>query len=96
MSKSGEPDRALLAWLNSDEGMLWLRGACKPVLHCKGAFADVKDGHECEASKTFNGNCSDRWMYIPFPDETINADIYRYGMSGVPWEWKDAWRRSQE
>lgn len=90
MSKSGEPDRALLAWLNSDEGMLWLRGACKPILHCKGAFADVKQDHECtEAVGCMVG-------YTPFSDEAIKADIFRYGMSGVPWEWKDAWRRSQE
>lgn len=76
------PDPELVAWLWSAEGDLWHQKYIRCVHHAGGAFAEVKDDHECDPDRCFPS------PYSPYSDGYILADLREYGISGVPEEWK--------
>lgn len=86
------PDAEIIAWLWSAEGILWHQKTVKAVRHSSGHFAVVKDDHECGPNDIMCGITAGS----PYPDERITADIRRYGISGVPREWKQAQKRLNE
>lgn len=83
--KAVPPDPEVIAWLWSGEGLAWAKAHTCNVRHGRGSFAEVKLDHECALSST---TC----VYIgggsPYPDHHIRNDLKRYGMSGVPEEWR--------
>lgn len=80
------PDPEIYAWLWSDAGLDWHQGNARRVAHARGTFAEVKEDHEC-----VDGSCRvQNWS--PHPDSVIASEIRRYGISGVPEEWKRHWR----
>lgn len=84
MLRPVSPDPEIIAWLWSPEGLLWHQKNVKTVRHSSGKFAVVKDDHECGP---LNIMCFTPPASL-YPDERIWADIKRYGMSGVPREWR--------
>lgn len=87
------PDPAVIAWLWSEEGIAWSHVHIMSVRHGGGLLAEVKNDHECEASDGSAPYCGVQLGYSPFPDDQIVVDLRRYGLSGVPVEWKERYRR---
>lgn len=86
------PDPEMIAWLQGEEGQVWSLKTFARIKHSSGFFATIKDDHECGPN--------DLMCYIssssPYPDELIRSDIRHYGISGVPWEWKQEQQRLNE
>lgn len=78
------PDPEIIEWLWSEEGEAWHRRHVKQVRHSTGAFAVIKDDHECEEYAVLCGIRSSS----TYPDDQIMREIRAYGLSGVPGEWK--------
>ena len=78
------PDPALIAWLWSYEGETWHRQHIRRVMHQAGLFAEIKNDHECSEPALCRPN-----GYSPHPDGFIFSDLRKYGISGVPQEWKE-------
>jgi len=76
------PDPELVKWLWSYEGQVWHQKNIFRVRHAQGAFAEVKYDHECDPD-----SCSVA-AYSPHPDSMIWAELEKYGIYGVPEEWK--------
>jgi hypothetical protein len=75
------PDSEVIAWLWSEEGLLWHQKSIKQVRHAYGSFAEIKNDHECTSSCQPHDTS-------PFTDGAILKDISEYGLWGVPPEWK--------
>lgn len=75
------PDPELIAWLWSIEGLLWHKKNIHRVNHAAGYFAEVKNDHEC-------GDICNASGYSPYSDGFIFDELRRFGISGVPREWK--------
>lgn len=80
------PDPEIIAWLWSEEGLLWHMKTIKQIRHSTGCFGVVKDDHECGPLESMCGPA----LSSPYPDEMIRRDMRWYGISGVPREWKQA------
>ena len=91
MLRPAVPDPELLAWLWTEEGLDWHAGHMRRVAHARGVLAEVKNDHECSPL----GHCEPN-TYSPFCDEAIVHEIQVHGISGVPEEWKQHWRRCKE
>lgn len=85
------PDPELLAWLWSAEGLTWCERYFKKIQHARGLFAEIKDDHECRVSP---GQDCHFYAIVLGPDGDILSDLKKYGLSGVPGEWYEYWRRS--
>lgn len=87
--KAVPPDPEIVAWLWSAEGLAWSKVHIRDIRHGAGAFAEIKLDHECTTGIgmrcSVGGTC--------YPDEWIKAELRRYGISGVPGEWKQAQER---
>jgi hypothetical protein len=90
MLKACAPDPEIIAWLWSEEGLAWSKVYVKRVRHGAGAFAEIKNDHECHYLAM---HCA--FGHSAYPDEQIRDDIKLYGMNGVPMEWKRRFRRSE-
>lgn len=88
--KSTAPDPAVIEWLWSEEGISWFGQLYRGVGHQRGAFAEIKDDHECLAVC----HCSAGVNYL-YPDSLIKIDLDKYGMSGVPDSWHQEWLSAQ-
>lgn len=80
--RASAPEPAVIEWLWSYEGIEWGRNFYGAVGYQDGAFASLKDDHECK------GHCSAGIQSL-YPDQYIKADLNAYGMGGV----SDLWRR---
>lgn len=86
--RASAPDPAVIEWLWSEEGIAWFRQFYKGVGHQRGAFAEVKDDHQCLSHCTAGSN-------IHYPDNVIKIELDKYGMSGVPDSWHREWLSAQ-
>ena len=83
------PDPELIAWLWSDEGVQWYIQHVRIIRHNAGLFATVKDDHECsDEAHCAQILASMRAGHGTIYDAPIKGDLRRYGISGVPREWK--------
>lgn len=80
------PDPELIEWLWSEDGVLWHQQNIRRVAHAHGCFAELKRDHECDPEDPVN--CTAQ-AYSPHPDHVIWNELRKYGMSGVPEEWKE-------
>jgi hypothetical protein len=85
--KAVAPDPEIYAWLWSFEGMAWAMVEIRRVRHGAGVFADIKNDHECSSEQAY---CAVGGS--TYSDSAIWRDLREYGESGVPEEWKAAWR----
>ena len=76
------PDPELIEWLWSAEGQAWSKVSIHVIHHAAGALADIKNDHECNPDHCVISNSI-------YPDNVIRVDIERYGMNGVPEEWRN-------
>lgn len=65
--------------------MAWSHTYIRRVRHGGGAFAEIKNDHECPGS---GEPCCAFLGCSPYPDAEIRDDLKFYGISGVPVEWR--------
>jgi hypothetical protein len=80
----------MIEWLWSPEGIAWSHVHIRSVRHGSGIIAEVKPDHECHPESL---RCEAFFGYSPYPDSQILLDLKRYGLSGVPVEWKERYER---
>ena len=78
------PDPELIRWLWSPAGLTWSQNNFQTVRHSTGCFAVIKDDHECGPLGVLCGVMGGS-SYV---DMQIRGELRRYGISGVPREWK--------
>jgi hypothetical protein len=86
MLKPVAPDPGICAWLWSEEGWVWHQKNIQRLRFANGVFAEVKNDHECDSCSSYCGPAAEGSPYV---DCVIISDIKKYGISGVPAEWKE-------